>query len=49
MKYVCFGSFDEEAGTAMSESEQQRFIDECFAYDDVLRKKTSAAGHFLVL
>jgi hypothetical protein len=38
MKYVCFGYFDEEAWAAMSESEQQRFMDECFAYDDVLRK-----------
>jgi len=38
MKYVCFGYFDEEAWEAMSESEQQRFMDECFAYDDALRK-----------
>src|SRR5262245_52965569 len=38
MKYVCFGYFDEEAWTAMSESEQQRFMDECLEYDDVLRK-----------
>jgi hypothetical protein len=38
MKYVCFGYFDEEVWPAMSESEQQRFMDECFAYDDVLRK-----------
>ena len=27
MKYVCFGYFDEEAWAAMSESEQQRFMD----------------------
>ena len=38
MKYVCFGYFDEEAWTAMPESEQQRFMDECFAYEDVLRE-----------
>jgi hypothetical protein len=38
MKYVCFGYFDEEAWAAMSESEQQRFMDECFAYDAELRK-----------
>ena len=38
MKYVCFGYFDEEAWAALSESEQQRFMDECLAYDDVLRK-----------
>jgi hypothetical protein len=38
MKYVCFGYFDEEAWAAMSESEQQRFMDECFACDAELRK-----------
>jgi hypothetical protein len=38
MKYVCFGYLDEEAWAAMSESEQQRFVDKCFAYDDLLRK-----------
>jgi len=37
MKYVCFGYYDEEAWAAMSESEQQHFMDECLAYDDVLR------------
>jgi hypothetical protein len=38
MKYVCFGYFNEEAWAATSESEQQHFMDECLAYDDVLRK-----------
>jgi hypothetical protein len=47
MKYVCFGYFDEEAWTALSESEQQRFIDECFAYDDVLRKNGLIGGEAL--
>jgi hypothetical protein len=42
MKYVCFGYFNEKAWAAMSESEQQRFTDECFAYDDVLRKNGQA-------
>jgi len=37
MKYVCFGYYDEEVWAAMSESEQQHFMDECLAYDDVLR------------
>ncbi len=47
MKYVCFGYFDEEAWTAMSESEQQRFMDECFAYDDVLRRNRPIGGEAL--
>jgi hypothetical protein len=47
MKYVCFGYFDEEAWTAMSESEQQRFMDECFAYDDVLRRNGPIGGEAL--
>ena len=44
MKFVCFGYFDEEAWAALSESEQQRFMDECFAYDDVLRKNGPIGG-----
>jgi len=47
MKYVCFGYFDEEAWAAMSESDQQRFMDECFAYDDVLRKNGPVGGEAL--
>jgi hypothetical protein len=42
MKYVCLGYFDEKQWEALSESEQNALIDECFAYDDVLRKN----GHF---
>ncbi|HZW35380.1 MAG TPA: YciI family protein, partial [Candidatus Deferrimicrobiaceae bacterium] len=42
MKYVCLGYLDEKKWEAMSESEQKAKIDECFAYDDVLRKN----GHF---
>jgi hypothetical protein len=44
MKYVCFGYFDEEAWAAMSESDQQRFMDDCFAYDDVLRRNGAIGG-----
>ncbi len=43
MKYVCLGYYDEKKFSAMSESEQKTFIDECFAYDDVLRKN----GHYV--
>ena len=43
MKYICLGYFDEKKWVAMSESEQSAVLDECFAYDDVLRKN----GHFV--
>ena len=42
MKYICLGYMDPKKWEARSESEQNAFIDECFAYDDVLREK----GHF---
>jgi len=47
MKFVCFGYFNEEVWTAMSESEQQRFMDACLAYDDVLRKLGPMGGEAL--
>ena len=43
MKYICLGYMDESRWDAMSESERNAFVDECFAYDDVLRKN----GHFV--
>ena len=43
MKYVCLGYLDPKKWETMSESEQNAMMDECFAYDDVLRKK----GHFV--
>lgn len=43
MKYVCLGYMDPSQWEAMSEGERNAFIDECFAYDDVLRKN----GHFV--
>ncbi len=42
MKYICLGYLDENKWNGMSESEQNAFVDECFAYDDALR----ASGHF---
>lgn len=42
MKYVCLGYFDEKQWEGLSGSEQNALIDECFAYDDVLRRD----GHF---
>lgn len=43
MKYLCFGYIGEKTLEAMSDKEREAFIEECFAYDDVLRK----GGHFL--
>ena len=42
MKYICLGYFDEKHWETMSESERNAMLDECFTYDDVLRKN----GHF---
>ena len=43
MKYVCLGFFDEEAFAQIPQADAQRMMEECFAYDDVLRR----GGHFL--
>ena len=43
MKYVCLGYLDEEMWHTLSEKEREALMDECFAYDDILRKE----GHFL--
>ena len=42
MKYICLGYMDDTKWETMSESERTFFMDECFTYDDVLRK----GGHF---
>ena len=42
MKFVCLGYHDEKQWEGASESEQNAMMDECFAYDDVLREN----GHF---
>ena len=38
MKYVCFGYLDVQNWGTKSESERNAMIDECFAYDDALRR-----------
>jgi hypothetical protein len=43
MKYICLGYMEEKKWETMSESEQNAFLDECFAYDDLLRKN----GHIV--
>ncbi|QDU10067.1 YCII-related domain protein [Gimesia aquarii] len=43
MKFVCLGYIDEAKWGEMSENEQSAFINECFTYDDELRR----GSHFL--
>ncbi|TWT38271.1 YCII-related domain protein [Posidoniimonas corsicana] len=43
MKFVCLGYYDESKFAAMSEVEMKAGMEECFAYDDELRR----GGHFL--
>src|SRR5262245_49694431 len=42
MKYICLGYYNEKQWEALSENDRNAMMDECFAYDDVLRKN----GHF---
>ena len=42
MKYVCLGYSEPNKFETMSEAERNAMLDECFAYDDDLRKN----GHF---
>jgi len=43
MKYLCLGYHDEKVWEALSASARQAMLDECCAYDDVLRR----SGHVL--
>jgi hypothetical protein len=43
MKFVCLGYMDEKKWDAMSKDERDAMIEECFAYDDELRKH----GHWV--
>lgn len=43
MKYVCLGFFDETKFAEIPQTDAQRMIEDCFAYDDELRQ----GGHFL--
>jgi hypothetical protein len=42
MKYICLGYLEDKKWDTMSDSERNAMVDECFAYDEVLRKN----GHF---
>lgn len=42
MKFICLGYLDEKKWEKIPENERHALMDECFAYDDVLREN----GHF---
>jgi len=42
MKFICLGYIEEKKFETMSEKERNAMMDECFSYDDILRKN----GHF---
>jgi hypothetical protein len=42
MKFICLGYYNEQHFANLPESERTAMMDECFAYDDVLREN----GHF---
>jgi hypothetical protein len=42
MKYICLGYIEPNKLETMPESERNAMVDECFTYDDELRRK----GHF---
>ena len=44
MKYICLGYIEPNKFETMSESERNAMLDECFTYDDVLRKNGNFAG-----
>jgi hypothetical protein len=43
MKYICLGYLDEKQWDSLSEDEQEAVVEECFAYDDMLKRD----GHFV--
>lgn len=43
MKYICLGYINEKEWESATEAEQQAMMDECFTYDDELKKN----GHFI--
>ena len=48
MKYICLGYIEPSKFENMSESERSAMLDECFSYDDVLRKNGNfSAGEAL--
>jgi hypothetical protein len=48
MKFICFGYIEQNKFETMTENERNTMLDECFSYDDLLRKNGRfAAGEAL--
>jgi len=43
MKYICLGYMDEKVFEGFSESERNNFVDQCFSYDEELKR----TGHYV--
>jgi hypothetical protein len=43
MKYICLGYMEEKLWESMPDTARNACVDECFAYDDILREN----GHFV--
>jgi len=44
VKFICLGYYDESKWDGMTEAEQKTLIEECFAYDDELRRGSHIVG-----
>jgi hypothetical protein len=44
MKFVCLGYIEENKFEGMSEAQQTAMVDECFTYDDELKRNGNFAG-----
>ena len=44
MKFICLGYLEEKDWDNLSQSEQAAMMEECFTYDDVLRKNGHQSG-----
>ena len=44
MKFICLGYIDNAMWNGWSEGHQKKFVADCFAYDDVLRKNNHFTG-----
>jgi hypothetical protein len=44
MKYICLGYIEEKKWETMSANQRNAMMDECLAYDDVLRRNGQFAG-----
>jgi hypothetical protein len=44
MKFICLGYLDQSLWSGWSEEQQKKFITDCFAYDDFLRKNNHFTG-----